>query len=318
MVLGALSDCLQDPLDGETDEELIAVFRKLQAADSDGTRVGKLMRRTLDQLYDGQRTGRYSWAQLHKTERTHFGTLFEINLRREFEDAIDEGERLDYKISGIDVDCKFSQRMFAWMIPPEAIGHLLIVGYVNDAASEFAFGVVRASLEHCRTSANRDAKVQLNQAGRDAVRWLQRPGDLPPNVLLQCDEQTLSKIFAPHSGQQRVNQLLRAVTGRRIGRNVIATVAQQADFMKRVRANGGARTALRAEGYVILGGDYENHRIAAAELGSEIPRRGEVVSLRVTPAQLDDAFVAELGGRSWRRADETEACLEVAPDVPFK
>ncbi|GAA3933866.1 NaeI family type II restriction endonuclease [Microbacterium soli] len=306
-----------DPLEGETDHELIGVFEALRFADPDGSRIGRLMRRTLDQLYDGQRTGRYSWAQLHKTERTHFGTLFEINLRREFDDVIDEGEKLDYKITGIDVDCKFSQRMNGWMIPPEAIGHLLVVGYVNDATSEFAFGVVRASPEHCRTAANRDAKVQLNPVGRDAVRWLERPGDLPPNVLLQCDEETLAAIFAPRSGQKRVNELLRRVTGERIGRNTIATVAQQDDFMKRVRANGGARTALRGEGYIILGGDYDKHRNVAAQLGVEVPQAGEVMSIRLAQASMDDPFVAELDGQRWRVATAGDRINE-APIVPFK
>jgi len=307
-----------DPLEGETDHQLIEVFRALRFADPDGSRIGRLMRRTLDQLYDGQRTGRYSWAQLHKTERTHFGTLFEINLRREFDDVIDEGEKLDYKITGIDVDCKFSQRMNGWMIPPEAVGHLLVVGYVNDENSEFAFGVVRARAEFCNLGNNRDAKVTLNRAGRDAVRWIQRPGDLPPNVLLQCDEEALQAIFAPRSGQQRVNELLRRVTDRRIGRNTIATVAQQDDFMKRVRANGGARSALRGEGYVILGGDYAKHRMAAEILGAVVPQPGEVVSVRVVPAGDGDAVVAELEGTYWRLATESETCVSPAPDVKFR
>lgn len=307
-----------DPLEGEDDLALIRVFNSLHAADPEGARTGRLMRRTLDQLYDGQRTGRFSWDQLHKTERTHFGTLFEINLRREFDDVIDEGVKLDYRIAGVDVDCKFSQRMNAWMIPPEAIGHLLVVGYVSDVRSEFALGVVRATAENCRTTANRDAKVQLNQFGRDAVRWLQRPGDLPPNVLLQADAETITMIFEQRSGQQRVNQLLRSITGERIGRNVIATVAQQDDFMKRVRANGGARTALRPEGYVILGGDYAKHRSAAADLGSEIPGPGEVVSLRVVPADSGDALTTAFGSKRWRIADDSEVCVHEAPDVAFR
>lgn len=318
---GLLGDWSFDPLEGENDEELISVFRAFQEADPTGQRVGKLMRRTLDQLYDGQRTGRYSWEQLHKTERTHYGTLFEINLRREFDDVIDEPEeaqKLDYRVAGIDVDCKFSQRMNGWMIPPEAIGQLLVVGFVDDRASEFAFGVVRASLEHCNVGNNRDAKVTLNRAGRDAVRWIERPGDLPPNVLLQCDEETVAAIFAPRSGQQRVNELLRRVSGARIGRNVIATVAQQDDFMKRVRANGGARTHLRREGYIILGGDYLRHRNAARQLGTEVPEPGEIVSLRVVPASPEDPKVAELEGRSWRVAGENEPFAEEAPDVPSR
>ena len=277
------------------------------------------MRRTLDQLYDGQRTGRYSWAQLHKTERTHFGTLFEINLRREFDDVIDEGVKLDYRISAHDVDCKFSQRMGGWMIPPEAIGHLLFVGYVNDAASEFAVGVVRASQDHLRPGANRDAKVGLNAAGRDAVRWLHRPGELPPNVLLQADPDDIAAIFATGlSGQARVNELFRRIVRRRIGRNAVATVAQQDDFMKRVRENGGARSILRPEGYVILGGDYALHRWIAAQLGVPVPDPGEMVSIRITEASDDDVNTVEVGGTVWRAAEDNEPVSRPAPLIPHK
>jgi hypothetical protein len=307
-----------NPVDGESDAALVEVFNAFMSADPSGRRLGSLMRRTLDQLYDGQRTGRYSWDQLHKTERTHFGTLFEINLRREFDDVIDEGKKLDYRVAGHDVDCKFSQRMGGWMIPPEAFDHLLVVGYVNDRASEFAFGVVRASEPHRRTASNRDAKVQLNPEGNRAIRWIERPGELPPNVLLQCDEATLQAIFAPESGQQRVNELFRRVTRQRIGRNVVATVAQQDDFMKRVRENGGARTALRPEGYVILGGDYGTHRSIALALGVVVPERGEMVSLQVVPAAEDDANYVEIGGRLWRAAFEADLVASAAPIVPYR
>ena len=307
-----------DPLEGETDAELIAVFNAFKAADPDGHRLAGLMRRTLDQLYDGQHTGRFSWDQLHKTERTHFGTLFEINLRREFDDVIDEGHKLDYRVAGVDVDCKFSQRLGGWMIPPEAFGHLLVVGFADDKASEFAFGVVRASANYRREAANRDAKVQLSRDGRAAVRWLQRPGDLPPNVLLQCDDETILAIFSQRSGQQRVNELLRRVTRQRIGRNIIATVAQQDDYMKRVRANGGARSALASEGYIILGGDYAAHRDVALALGVVAPEHGELVSVRVAPGLASEANTVELDGQIWRSADEGEKSDVPAPRVPHR
>jgi hypothetical protein len=306
-----------DPVADETDEALIEVFRAFQRADPDGSRTGKMMRRTLDQLYDGQRTGRYSWAQLHKTERTHFGTLFEINLRREFDDVIDEGVTLDYRVAGHDVDCKFSQTLFQWMIPPEAIGHLLFVGHVNDVTSEFAVGIVRASAEHLRPGANRDAKVGLNRDGRLAVRWLHHPGDLPPNVLLQADPADIAAIFANQkSGQARVNELFRRVVRQRIGRNAVATVAQQDDFMKRVRENGGARSSLRPEGYIILGGDYAYHRQVASALGVVVPEPGEMVSVRVTAAVEEDPNTVQLDGVSWRTSDEGETTNGPAPVVP--
>src|SRR5256885_8626710 len=103
----------------------MAVAAQLRQLDPDGSRTAQVLRDTLDQLYDGQRTGRYRWDQLYKTEKTHCGTLVEINLHREFE--FQDGLKLDYQIAGVDVDCKYSQKNGAWMIPPEARGHLCLV-----------------------------------------------------------------------------------------------------------------------------------------------------------------------------------------------
>lgn len=87
--------------------------------------------------------------------------------------------------------------------------------------------------------------------------------------------------------------------------------------MKRVRANGGARTALRGEGYVVLGGDYERHRNAAMQLGLEAPGPGEIVSVRVVPAVSTDMQAIELEGHEWRLAKDGDPTFE-APLIAFK
>ena len=110
----------------DVDVELDAVAGELRKLDPQGLRFARVLRETLDQLYDGQRTGRYRWDQLYKTEKTHCGTLVEINLHREFK--FQDGEMLDYCIAQVDVDCKYSQKLGGWMIPPEARGHLCLLG----------------------------------------------------------------------------------------------------------------------------------------------------------------------------------------------
>ena len=90
------------------------VVAAILAADPRGDRLGRVFRDTLDQLYDGQHTGRFRWDQLYKTEKTHFGTLIEINLRREFDDVISDGETLDFQIHGHEIDCKYSQTLSIW------------------------------------------------------------------------------------------------------------------------------------------------------------------------------------------------------------
>lgn len=294
-------------------DQVIAAFA--QTADVE-RRLAVVFRQTFDQLYDGQRTGRYSWEQLFKTEKTHYGTLVEINLRREFDDLIDDGVKLDYRIAGHEIDCKYSFRVGSWMLPPECFGELLLVATAADETSEWSLGVVRARSEFLRASANRDGKTGLNEAGRAAVQWLYWGAELPPNVLLSADPETRSRIMNPAlSGQARVNELFRSIQRVRIGRNTVATVAQQDDYMKRVRANGGARTALAQEGIVIVGGDYESHRRVARELNIPVPEPGEFVSVRLARAGAEDPFVSRLSGQDWRVAADDDP-VGPAPALP--
>jgi hypothetical protein len=295
------------------DTELSAVAAEIQKLDPQGCRTAQVLRDTLDQLYDGQRTGRYRWDQLHKTEKTHCGTLVEINLHREFN--FQDGATQDYRIAGIDVDCKYSQTHGNWMIPPEAHGHLCLVVWTEDTKTPvWSIGLVRITAGSLNAGANRDAKATLNKEGKKSIVWLFQNAPLPPNVLLQLDDPTVQSIMTLKTGQKRVNQLFRCALGKRVGRAVVATVAQQDDYMKRVRANGGARTALRREGIIILG-QYESHRAIALALGVPVPARGQSVSVRIAPAGASGVEVAEIAGQLWKIAGDADA-VTPAPNLP--
>jgi hypothetical protein len=290
------------PADPARDEVVAA----LGAMDADGARAGRVLRETFDQLYDGGRTGRYGWDQLFKTEKTHFGTLVEINLQREFEFA--DGAKLDYCIAGYEVDAKYSQTMWAWMLPPEAVGELCLVVTASDERSMFSLGVVRAAREYLNLGANRDAKKTLAPPGRDAVVWLHRNSVLPPNVLLRLPPADVGAIFAQRSGQQKVNELFRRAVGQRVSRAAVETVAQQRDPMKRVRGNGGARQHLAPEGLAIFGGDYRWQRQTADQLGLPIPAEGEFVSAYLAPTgPSHPGPSAEIAGQHWRVSTPAEA-----------
>jgi len=221
----------------EIDASLQAVASDIRKLDPDGARTARVLRETLDQLYDGQRTGRYRPDQLYKTEKTHCGTLVEINLQREFK--FQDGIDLDYQIAGVDVDCKFSQTLNGWMIPPEARRKLCLVVWAEDTATpHWSMGLVRVTDDRLNNGSNRDAKSTLNAAGRKAIVWLFQERPLPSNVLLQLDRPTVDRIMSLKSGQKRINELFRMALCRIVSRTVIATVAQQDDYMKRIRANG--------------------------------------------------------------------------------
>lgn len=198
------------------DDARDAVVSEMKRLDPGGLITGQVLRDTYDQLYDGVRTRRYRWEQLFKTEKTHFGTLVEINLQREFE--YPDGGKLDYCIVGHEVDAKYSQSYGGWMLPPEAVGELCMVVTASDEKSLFSGGVVRASEELQNEGRNRDAKRTLSAAGRSTIAWLQKGAELPPNTLLHMPEEDVAAVFAPATGTARVSELFRRTVGSIVGR----------------------------------------------------------------------------------------------------
>ncbi|MGW6687784.1 NaeI family type II restriction endonuclease [Streptomyces sp. NPDC054961] len=297
----------------DNDSELDAVYRELLGLDPTGDRFARVLRDTIDQLLNGEVTGRYDWETLSKTEKTHAGTVVEINLQREF--RFEDGDAMDYQIASIDVDCKYSQRFGSWMIPPEALGHVCLLVWADDVSTSWSAGLLRIRQEWLNRGNNRDQKMTLSATHRDKIRWLWRDAPLPENILLHMDPEDRRRIFAHTSGQARLNELFLRVQNRRIGRNVVRTVAQQKDYMKRVRGNGGSRSALQKRGILIMG-DYESHRNIAALLGATIPREGEFVSIRVTPAPpQSDNGVVQLDGQAWKIALGSDP-IHPAPSLP--
>jgi hypothetical protein len=201
------------------------------------------------------------------------------------------------------------------MIPLEAIGHIcLVVTAKDDASPHWSLGAVRVTPGWLNSGANRDKKSTLNPLGKAAIRWIFRQKSLPPNVLQQLPGPDVDAIMAPVSGQKRVNELFRRTLQMRVGRAVIATVAQQEDYMKRVRENGGARTHLKKEGIIVLG-DYTTHREIAHKLGLPTLERGEFVSARLVPASRREANSAEIDGQFWRLAAVGDPVVR-APKLP--
>ena len=296
------------------DPELNQVAVALRATDPDGAGLAAAIRDAFDLLLDGQHTGRYRWDQLHKTEKTHAGTLIEIGIQRRL--GLADGTTLDYSVAGAEVDCKFSHRSGGWMIPPEAEGRLLLLVQASDEAGTWSAGLIRAREEYLRQAGNRDLKRTLNDSGRGAIEWLSLDASLPENALLRLPERDVTAIFGWPRGQQRVNELFRRAIGRPISRAVVATVARQDDPMKRVRENGGARDQLRGEGIVIFG-DYAAHQALACALGLPSPGPGEFVSARLAPrAQAHGtARYIRLDGADWVVASASEPAGP-APRLP--
>lgn len=211
------------------DNVSINCAQHLRNFDPDGEKCRKALRKALDHIYDGQRTGRFSIDQVSTTAATHLGTMVEIYLRRTLDGFVSDGERMDFSIDGIDVDCKFSKTRCGWMILTETVGNYAMVIHANDYERYWHLGFVYVTEEILTKGGNRDRKRSISKQGRQAIAWCWQEHTLPENTLLTLPKETVSLITSHRHGTQRINELFRVAQQRIITRNVIATVAQQAD-----------------------------------------------------------------------------------------
>jgi len=221
-----------------------------------------LMRQAIDEVIDAPRTGRVYAKELEKTEKTYIGTKAEILIRNYF--RLPKGI-LDLTIDGLDVDVKNTLGQ-TWMIPREAVGKPCILVASDEPRRTFFFGILVAKIEHLTAGQNQDQKRSVSVFGHQNIHWILVNESYPPSFWHQIGEPKTHLIMRGESGTERVQTLFREVQRRAVHRDIIQAVAQQKDYMKRLRKNGGARDVLAREGIAILSGTYDRNLIAALEL----------------------------------------------------
>lgn len=223
-----------------------------------------MLRQCVDDVIMTPKTGRRSYEELEKTEKTYIGTRVEIELRALLN--LTKG-RLDTVILGHDVDIKNTMGG-NWMIPTEAVDHPCILIAADEARAVCYLGLFVARVEYLTAGQNKDAKKSLSAAGFANILWLLRDHPYPPNFWRTVPAPDVERIFAGGTGNARVISLFRHVQRRPISRDVIEATARQKDFMRRLRADGGGgtRDRLLNEGLLLLNGHYDAARIAALGL----------------------------------------------------
>ncbi len=277
------------------DPGLVRVVAWFESQPEMVARFGSAIRQSFDEVFDGQRTGRYRLDQLSKVEKSYIGTKIEIVVQAEF--GLERGRRMDYLIVGEEVDAKWSMRSGGWMIPTEAIGELCLCLTADDDRSVFSVGLIRADADRLTESRNKDSKGRLAPGSLAEMAWLAHDAELPENLLLHLQDVTRDAVLDPSlSGQRRINELFHRVQERIIRREVVLTVAQQDDGPKRVR---DARKHLSRFDIVILGHQDEHPDVARA-FGLPVPRKGEWISVSVTDAAEGEPGAAFISG-GWKR-----------------
>jgi hypothetical protein len=219
----------------------------------------RAIRKGIDEVIDGARTGRYRYDQLESQEKSYIGTRIEIVIRAELELA--HGKKLDTEIAGHEVDIKWSAKG-GWMIPTEAVDELCLVLKGDERKQTFSVGLVRCRSESLNPGRNKDQKGTLSSLGRDNIAWLVRDAYLPVSFLAELPKATRDAILAQPPGQARVRELFKRVPGRPVPREVIPTLAVQVDPMRRIRQDSTDRLG----GMKVLSGHYKISREAADTL----------------------------------------------------
>jgi hypothetical protein len=266
-----MGDAAADMLDSSLDAVETRI-RKL-AGPRPAERFGGAIRRSIDEVLDGPRTGRWGFAQLEKTEKTYVGTKIEIVVRTALN--LDRGKILDLEIDRHPVDIKWAMNS-GWQIPREAVGQMcLCLGGLEDM-KRFQVGLVRCNEGNLNKGENRDGKRTLSAVGRSEMRLIVPSSPLPGNFVAEMDDLLRLQITEEPTIQARITRLFTLLPRVPIPRGAVATVARTpGDPMRRVRSDTNAGDPL--DGMVILSAKYGNPVVEA--LGYTRLARDEFMSV---------------------------------------
>jgi hypothetical protein len=226
--------------------------------------IPQIFRKAIDEVIDAPRTNRFTLGDTEKTEKTYLGTKIEILLRSQL--GLPKGRILDLSIGGVETDIKNTMGG-NWTIPIEAFGHPCLLLKENERLAICSVGLVVARDTYLNPGQNRDAKRSFSSAGLANVWWLLKDHPYPPNFWESMPLAAREAIMNAGGGTMRLAALFKSIQRKPISRLIVQSVAQQDDYMKRIRRNGGARDVLAPQGIAILWGRADRAAIKALKLG---------------------------------------------------
>jgi hypothetical protein len=226
--------------------------------------VTGLFRQAFDEVIDAPRTNRFTLNEIEKTEKTYIGTKVEILLRNFL--GMPKGKILDLLVDGVEVDIKMTTAR-DWMIPRESIGRPAILMKADERSALCDVGLVVCRPEYLRTSNNQDKKGQIAAAQYVHIWWILRRQPYPKNFWEVLPVSERKAIMEAGTGKWRLAELFERIQGQPISRSQVEAIAQQDDYMKRLRKNGGARDILGPKQIAILWGSKDRDLIDKFGLG---------------------------------------------------
>jgi hypothetical protein len=237
--------------------------------------TAQIIREAVDYVIDAPTLARYSVDELEPDEKTAIGKRIERLLRVKFK--IKRGEKLDISLGGEDVDIKTTMTN-KWMFSKSSWEKVNLLIAYNERTAKFSVGLVYLMESHLGAE-NRDSKRTMRAGFYETIKWIVRDAAYPENFLARLDKRVLETITNKPSGQKRVSALLENVRGVIIPRHGVSSVANQHDPLKRIRANGGARTPLWKKGFLVLSGKSLADRGIAAKARNVDLKPDQLMSL---------------------------------------
>ncbi len=250
----------------------------------------QMLRDCIDAVIMTAKTGRRSYEELEKTEKTYIGTRVEIELRVLL--GLRKG-RLDTEILGQDVDIKNTMGS-NWMIPTEAVDQPCILVAADEARALCYLGLIVARPAYLTVGKNKDAKRSISAEGFRHILWLLKEQPYPANFWRSVPADAVAAIFMGQSGNARMAELFRQMQGRAVPRDVIEAVAKQKDFTRRIRKDSGrgTRDILEREGIVLMEGRTDAQLIKAFDL----PECGQSSFISFKPRTVSELNMARQAG----------------------
>ncbi len=228
-------------------------------------RVPALLRQAFDEVIDAPRTNRFTLDEIEKTEKTYLGTKVEILIRNYLD--LPHGKILDMLVDGVEVDVKMTTAR-DWMIPRESIDRPALLVKANEKTSLCDVGVVLCRRDYLRSSRNQDSKGQIAAANYVNIWWILKEHPYPENFWERLSVEDRLEVLNAGGGTNRLAALFEKIQGRPISRIQVQALAQQHDYMKRIRRNGGARDILAPKGIALLWGTRDRALIDSLGLGA--------------------------------------------------
>lgn len=256
------------------------IAKRLGSIDEVRTRFPLLVRDAVDFVLDPVRTARTTINELDNVEKTFIGLKLEHFVR----DMLDVPKGLrDLEICGKDVDIKNTVRD-NWSIPQETYrnGEPCLLMAIDEGKQTCLLGLIMAKRAYLHGGVgNRDTKRGVSDLGFRHILWLLQDEPFSASKFTGLDMVRFRALRKELEGNERAAQFFRENLRCVIHRDVAqALLFDQYDYMRRLRAGGGAPDTLRHEGIAILIGTYLKDRSLAQQLGFPALQRDEIVGVK--------------------------------------